>query len=338
MSKKRYCREQFAIDIKGYEEFYRFINKFYDLTRRFIAGFKYDDISQENIDYNDIKRRIYQCRENPYVNQSKWYFFNQYGENLGLIKFRELQERQAYTNSKEYKGMTDEEFDEYNKSRAVTPENLIKKHGEEEGLKIWNEYRRQQSYTKSMQRYIDENRLEDYYEINKKKAISLDNCIERYGETEGTKKYIEYCRNNHHVFSSKIASSLFEELDNYFKFSHVYYSPKTQEFGKYDKEYKRYYYYDFVLPDIKLCIEFNGDVFHANPKTFTESDKPNPFEKELTAKEIWDFDKRKLDILTKNNYNIIIIWESDYKNDKQKVIDNLKDIIRSRYDLYNKQF
>ena len=75
-----------------------------------------------------------------------------------------------------------------------------------------------------------------------------------------------------HVFYSNISKELFERLDNYFHFSTVYYSPKTKEFGKYCKESKRYYFYDFVLPDIKLCIEFNGDYFHANPKFFKECD------------------------------------------------------------------
>lgn len=314
------------------------MSSIYNITRRFVEGFKYDGITQENIDLADFKNRIYKIRKNQFDRQSEEYFVNQYGKNLGLIKFKELQEKQAYTNSKEYKGMTDEEFDVYNKSRAVTLENLIKKHGEDEGRKIWNGYRNKQSYTKSKQRYINEDRLDDYYKINKKKAITVDKFIERYGEEEGTRKYIRYCEGTHMYFSSKEASSLFEELDNYFKFSKVYYSPKTQEFGKYDKEHKCYYYYDFVLPDIKLCIEFNGDVFHANPNFFTESDNPNPFDTKLTAKEIWDYDKRKLDLLIKNNYNIIIIWEHDYKNDKTKVIDDLKNIIRSEYDSHNRQF
>lgn len=320
---------QFAIDIKGFEEFYKFIRNIFienkwslssvqQVIRRFIEGFKYDGILPENLDYNDLKNRIYKIRKNQYDRQSRDYFVNQYGENLGLIKFAHIQYIQALVNSQKYKGMTDEEFKEFNKSRAVTKELCIKRHGEEEGLKIWNEYKNKQSYTKSKQRYIDEDRLDDFDEINKKKVNNIDNFIERYGEEEGTKKYLEYFENNQNYFFSKEASSLFEELDNYFKFSHVYYAPKTQEFGKFDAENKCYYYYDFVLPDINLCIEFNGDIFHANPKTFNESDTPNPYKKDLTAKEIWEHDKRKLDLLKKNNYNIIIVWESDYNKDRQK--------------------
>lgn len=64
-----------------------------------------------------------------------------YGEEDGLKRWDHYVERQRITNTKEYKmrvhGMTSEEVDAYNKSRAVTLENCIKRHGKEKGTEIF---------------------------------------------------------------------------------------------------------------------------------------------------------------------------------------------------------
>ena len=82
--------------------------------------------------------------------------------------------------------MTSEEIDEYNKSRAVTRENLIKKHGEEEGLKIWKRYCDKQKYTTSLEYFIEkygkEKGEEKYYRQNFLKGHNLDSYKVRYGE------------------------------------------------------------------------------------------------------------------------------------------------------------
>ena len=104
----------------------------------------------------DLERKVSVLRELGLNRQSKIFFTTQYGERLGEIRFKELQTIQALTNSKEYKGMTDEEFEQYNHSRATTLKNMIKRYGEEEGTRIFNEYRETQKYKKSKQRYIDE--------------------------------------------------------------------------------------------------------------------------------------------------------------------------------------
>ena len=50
-------------------------------------------------------------------------------------------------------------------------------------------------------------------EINKSKALTLNNYIKKYGD-EGIKKYLEVI--NHNInFYSKISQKLFNELDEY---------------------------------------------------------------------------------------------------------------------------
>ena len=62
-------------------------------------------------------------------------------------------------------------------------------------------------------------------------------------------------------------------------------------------------------------------MFHANPYVFKETDKPNPYKKELTAKEIWEQDKIKIDIVKNKSYDVFIIWENDYKISKEQEIN-----------------
>jgi len=56
----------------------------------------------------------------------------------------------------------------------------------------------------------------------------------------------------------------------------------------YDNQNSKLYLYDSTIPSLKYCIEFNGDLWHANPSIYKADDFPNPFYPELVAQEIWD--------------------------------------------------
>jgi G:T-mismatch repair DNA endonuclease (very short patch repair protein) len=75
----------------------------------------------------------------------------------------------------------------------------------------------------------------------------------------------------------------------------------------------RCYAYDFVISSLKFCIEFNGDTWHANPKNYLAEDTPYPITSNITAKEIWDYDKIKLDILRNEGFTVHVVWESDFR-------------------------
>ena len=108
-----------------------------------------------------------------------------YGDKEGNIKWKNYCEKQAFSNTFEYKrekhGMSREEFDEFNSSRSSTLDNFIKRHGEKDGSMRWKEYCDRQAYTNTKE-YLGER----YEEINKKKAITLHNMIVLYGEELGT--------------------------------------------------------------------------------------------------------------------------------------------------------
>ena len=76
------------------------------------------------------------------------------------------------------------------------------------------------------------------------------------------------------------------------------------------------YSYDFVFKD--KIIEFNGDYWHCNPIKYTE----NYFHKhrQLTAKQIWEYDKLKKENSESIGFKVLTIWENDYKQNDEKVI------------------
>jgi len=280
--------------------------------------YKYGDV-EGNKRYNLYKEKL-----NTASLESK---IRRYGEVEGRKKFKEYCDRQAYTNSKEYKGMSDSEFKVYNNSRAVTEKNLIKKHGKEKGIKKFQEYCDRQAYTNSEEYYIEkygaELGKEKYLKYNRMKAHSLENYVNRYGKELGKEKYKSYCENTlaKKSFSSIIANDFFDIIDEGVKYK-SYYARKGKEFGKYNNNLERYTFFDYVIPELKFCIEFNGDVFHGNPKLYEADDYPNPFEKTLKASNIWKTDKIKEYELIKEGYVIIHIWELDYNTNKEKVIEN----------------
>lgn len=339
MPKKNSLGGQFAEDIKGFEKEYFFLKNLYkekgwslsalrSVMIRFVEGWGYDGLDKihHTPESLDLERKVSILRELGHNRQSKIFFTTQYGERLGEIKFKEVQTFQALTNSKEYKGMTDEEFKRYNNSRAITLENMIKKYGKEEGTRVFNEYREKQRYKKSKQRYIDEygeeQGLKIFKEINKKKVQNLENFQRKYGEEEGLRRYKSFVESHQKGFSN-IASNLFaqiESLMNNYRVSFLY-LPKNSELLLENKS--RFYKYDFCIPELKFIIEFNGDIFHGNPQLFNESDCPNPFDRTLTVKQMWLNDKEKVDLAKSKGFDVMVIWERDYRKDPEIIVNNI---------------
>jgi hypothetical protein len=164
-------------------------------------------------------------------------------------------------------------------------------------------------------------------------TFSLEKCIEKYGQAEGLKRWqdrqekwqrnllskshseqerINNAKMRKSGMISKIARSLFQAID----IPGARWADSGGEvmIKKADKSYM----VDYVLGN--KAIEFNGDFWHANPKKFAADDivkfGPN---RTSVAKEIWEKDAIKNNII-KNNYSLLVVWESDYKKDPEGTI------------------
>lgn len=255
-------------------------------------------------DFNGVVDNISRRTEENYIKK--------FGEEEGLKKWKTYCEKQAYTNSFEYKqkkyGWTKEEYDKFNSSRSCTLKHFIERHGEEEGLKRWENYCERQRYTNSL----------DYFK-------------KEYGEIEGTKKFELFCKTRLSFgLHSNMADNFCENLAHYFKGHKLHFATLNEEYkiGKYALDY-----YD---EDLKIGVEFYGDFWHFNPLYYDEDDIVEVNGIEMKVKNKWDQDEKRIKLIEeKLNCKIFIIWEKEYKKNKNKSVENLYKQIKEYIKLHN---
>ena len=254
-----------------------------------------------------------------------------WGVDLGKQKWQEYKNKQAEKNKFEFKqnkfGWTKEQFDEFNKSRAATLQNMINRYGQELGIEKWKNYCHLQSYTKSLPYMIDKYGEERAKEINSSKALTISTFIRKYGEVEGLKRFKSYL-SKHKNYYSKISQKLFKELDKYLSNKYTTYFAAKNENGEFGINLgHKYIFLDYYIKELKICVEFNGTFFHGDPRIFKANDTPNFYNKKITAKEMWDLDNERKNELEKIGIKTFYIWELDYNENfdvKKFIVETLK--------------
>src|SRR5690606_19967799 len=85
---------------------------------------------------------------------------------------------------------------------------------------------------------------------------------------------------------------------------------------------------DILIENLKLVIECNGDVWHANPEIYKPNDIIYKYTGPTEASYIWKFDQSRIEQIESFGYKVLIIWESEYKSNRQltekKILDAIK--------------
>jgi len=233
-----------------------------------------------------------------------------HGKSDGEDRWKKYCDQQALTNTFEYKkekyGWDKKKFDKYNNSRAVTIDNLIKRHGEEKGMEVWGGYIAKQKY-----------------------SCSSDYFIKEYGEEKGKIIYENFIDKKSGFADYSLKSQdLFNTLVYKLKKDYKYYyaTNENKEYTIYSDD--KHYYLDFYIEELKLCIEFNGDLWHANPNKYKERDYI--YSCYVTAGEIWERDRIRTEFLKTRMNDVIIVWERDFKKKGiDKITDELVEMIRT---------
>lgn len=269
-------------------------------------------------------------------------YIKKFGKKEGVKRWKSYCEKQARVNTFEHKqkkyGWTREQFDEYNKSRSVTLDNLINRHGEKIGKEKWNSYCKKQSYTNSLEYYQkkfgEENGKIKWEEVNRKKAHTIETYIEKYdGDIElATEKLIEFFKNlKSSSISSKISVELFSELtDKLIKMGYkkIFHYSFNNEWVINVRGHQTIFL-DFYLRDTGKVIEFYGDYWHCNPKKYNCDQQVNIGGSLKKVKDVWKDDEKRINNILKLPYihDIKIVWECDFRKNRDKVIQECIDFL-----------
>lgn len=135
-----------------------------------------------------------------------------------------------------------------------------------------------------------------------------------YGKHHTSEALRKICANTPTAFFNKSngekeLQAYIESLDNKVQFN--------QGIGPYNC--------DVVLEVKKIVIEYFGDYWHCNPNRFAAQD----YNKRLhcTASVRWQKDELKKTYFENLGFTYIVVWESDWKNNKETVKEKIKCII-----------
>jgi hypothetical protein len=225
--------------------------------------------------------------------------------------------------------------------KMVTLKGCIARFGVKEGTEKWNEREGKRSSdgklgSANIQYWLNKGYSEEEAKIKRSErqsTFSLKKCIERYGEEEGKKRFtdrqIKWSKSlttggKLKIGYSKISQELFYNILNRYDIddrNDVYFGTHNKEF-RLEKENGGVWLYDFTDIKNKKIIEYNGDMYHGNPKKYKPSDYPHPFRKTITAQDMWDNDKEKNDKAKNDGFEVLVIWDSEYRwGNKQEIIN-----------------
>lgn len=73
------------------------------------------------------------------------------------------------------------------------------------------------------------------------------------------------------------------------------------------------YFVDGYCKETNTVYEFHGSYFHGDPTMFEDDDRPHPYKKQLTAKELYNQTIERENDLIDAGYNLVTMWESEFR-------------------------
>lgn len=282
----------------------------------------------------DLFRRYREIIDNHKGGLSHTY--ERYVLSYGVYADQKWESRRKFMSDKntfEFKkrryGWSEEDFDNFNATRKQTKQRMVERYGEVEGTCRWESYvAKQQIAGVTLEWFQQKHGLIGgemrWKVLCKTKAHNFENYMKKYGCAElAAQKLIQKYSKQTPFFSSK-SQNLFELIRVRISSPPecVYYAQHQGEFGSYDSVNQRYYKYDFVDTQRKICIEFNGDHYHGNPNLYKPDDIPKALRgnNKKTAKQCWEADKIKLSHIESQGYQTVVVWEADFDSDVNAVV------------------
>jgi ribosomal protein S16 len=227
------------------------------------------------------------------------------------------------------------------RQKTINLEKYVEKYGDEIGAELYNQ--KVENRKKYLKLDNDNNNTNINYYINKgysleesknilserQKTINLEKYVEKYGDEIGTELYNQKVENRNSYFGcskkgySFISQELFDRIkDFYADGNNLYYATNNKEYSIKKSTSNGYWLFDFTDLSNNKIIEFQGDIFHANPKIYKHDETPHPFYLEKKSSDIWREDQNKKNDAEKQNFKIHYVWYSEYLENKEKVFED----------------
>lgn len=206
-----------------------------------------------------------------------------------------------------------------------------------EFLKFHSENQKKIDSIMYLKHWIDLGYSEEEAHIKvREKCISngIEYYIKKYGEEEGTVKYFNRIEKWEKSLHGKMPGSVYSNI-SFEIFSEIIKGRTDKQrfmFGSKEKIVKDEINKSFIFPvdfyDTKTnkIIEFNGDFWHANPEIYDEN-AIIPLVRKKFAKEIWMKDQNKLETLRNAGYEVLVIWEKEWKEDNNKTLEKCRNFL-----------
>lgn len=222
-------------------------------------------------------------------------------------------------------------------SSPFSKEFYIKRGLSENDRKKFNEQvSKNRSYNTQLEYYLNKGMSEQEAKKalqDRQTTFTLEKCIKKYGEIKGKEIFVErqthwkkslqkaFNHSNSPYTQSAISNKMIDELCNYM---HIQ-KPKDELclINENTIKIKSHYFYDFNYKN--KIIEFNGDYWHCNPKYWSPDKINKSFNQ--TAQSIWEKDLNKKQCAEYHGYKVLIVWESDYKENKEETLQKCIDFL-----------
>lgn len=270
-------------------------------------------IKKVGIRYKDINEAKEAFRNSRNGTSDKK-FKEKYGDDWKFHKSNYL-EKKMYKQSIEFLGESEFKKRKKHYKYSNSKQGYIEKYGYEKGTLKW--YNKNKKISDSVSK-LDHNR--DNVSLksfklrlgNKQGQIEYDNLCEKHRKIAiKNNSYLHFGKNNGCV--SKISTKFYNDIKKIFEV---------------EREFKiNRYYYDFKIGN--TIIEFNGDYWHCNPEKYSPDDIVKFPNRTISAKDKWKEDNIKLNLAKNNGFRTIIVWENDYRNNKEETILKITKLIKN---------
>lgn len=161
----------------------------------------------------------------------------------------------------------------------------------------------------------------------KQRTFSLEKCISKHGESEGTRIWQERQDKWMATMNSKSDEEIREinrrkispgrnvsinetHIADFLIENNI---PITTQLILIDPDTGKRFYYDIAYNN--MLIEYNGTFWHQDPRFYSAD---NEYKTGRIAKDKWESDARKAYVANFHGYELMIVWEADFIKDKKE--------------------